>query len=526
MQAPAYPTHEEERLADLYDYGILDTPAERIFDEIAELAAAICGTRIGAVTLIDRDRQWFMARHGIELAQTTRDESICGHAILQSDVFEVPDTREDIRFADNPVLNGNPAIRFYGGSPLSSERGNAIGMLCVMDSRPHRLSESQKASLRQLADVLMSVLEAGRKGRVLSWFGTLLDNIRDEIFIIDPDSLRYIHANQAAQQHLGFTLRQIREMTPVDITGDHDRARMEDYVRRLRQGEPVITFEGERRRADGAFYPVELRWQWLATRGRPVILSIVQDVTERRKVERMKNEFVSVVNHELRTPLTSVHGAVKLLAQGAAGELPPAAARLVQLAADNTQRLRAIVDDILDLEKIAAGNMQFDIVVIDAAEALQRVASAHEVPAREAGVALQVDAAPGLLLRADAQRLHQVLANLVSNALKYAPAGSAVTLSAETEQAGAGAVVGEVRLSVLDTGSGIPEHFHGRIFERFAQADMANSRSKGGSGLGLSIAKQMVEQMGGRIGFDSRPGRTLFWVTLPQAGQGPHGGNA
>jgi PAS domain S-box-containing protein len=511
MQSPAYPTHEEERLADLYDYGILDTPAEKIFDEVAELAAAICGTRIGAITLVDRDRQWFKAQYGIDLGQTTRDASICGHAILESEIFEVPDTHSDIRFADNPVLNGNPAIRFYGGSRLISARGHPIGMLCVMDSQPHRLTEAQRASLQQLADVLMAVLEAGRKSRVLSWFGTLLDNIRDEIFIVDPRSLRYLHANQAAQQHLGYSLREICGMTPMDITGDHDRTRFEGYVQRLRDGEPFIVFEGDRVRANGQQYAVEMRWQLLTTRGRPVILSIVQDVTERRKVERMKNEFVSVVNHELRTPLTSIHGAVKLLAHGAGGELPPAAARLVQLAADNTQRLRAIVDDILDLEKIASGQMEFEVATLDAAQALQRVAAAHEVSAQEAQVTLRVDAAPRLLLRADAQRLHQVLANLVSNALKYAPARSLVTLA--VTQAG-----DWVRLSVRDAGPGIPEHFRSRIFERFAQADMATSRTKGGSGLGLSIAKQMVEQMGGQIGFESRPGRTLFWVDLQRGG--------
>ncbi|MEO7742753.1 MAG: ATP-binding protein [Usitatibacter sp.] len=512
MKAPAIPADEVERLADLYDYGILDTPAEKIFDEIAELAATICGTEIGAVTLIDRDRQWFKSQHGRFFGQTTRDESICGHAILHDELFEVCDTRADERFDGNSLLEEVPGVRFYAGSRLNSDRGHAIGMLCVMDSRPRELGPVQRQALRQLADVVITVIEAGRRSRLLHWFGLLLDNIADEILILNPNTLRYLHVNRAAQDHLGYTVEEMRRLTPMDVTREHDRAKFEGFVARLRAGEPSVTFDGRRRRVSGEEYPVEVRWQLLQTGGFPVVLSIVQDVTERREIERMKDEFISVVNHELRTPLTSIHGAIKLLEQGAAGELPAPAAHLVELAAQNSQRLRQIVDDILDLEKIASGRMQFDLEPLHAREVLERACAAYSLAAASGGVVLQVDADPSLRLRADARRLQQVLANFVSNAVKFAPPESVVTLSATVSPERARCV----RLQVVDRGPGVPEKFGSRIFERFAQADMRTSRSKGGSGLGLSIARQMTEQMGGAIGFDSRPGATRFFVDLPQ----------
>ena len=219
MRAPPFPLNEDDRLADLHDYGILDTPAEKVFDEIAELAATICGTPFAAVTLVDKDRQWFKTTVGLDLRQSPREQSVCAHAILEKDFFEVRDTRSDERFAGNPLLNGDQMIRFYGGSRLDSDRGNPVGMLCVMDSVPRELSDTQRQALRQLADVLMAILEAGRRTRLLNWFGVLVDNIGDEILILDPDSLLYLHANSATLATQGLTLEQMRCMTPYDFAG-------------------------------------------------------------------------------------------------------------------------------------------------------------------------------------------------------------------------------------------------------------------------------------------------------------------
>lgn len=513
MRKPDIPADEEARLRDLHHYEILDTPSERVFDEIAQLAATICGTPYAAITLIDRERQWFKAVHGLEIKETSRDESVCGHAILEREFFEVPDLQQDERFVDNPQLNGAVKFRFYGGSQLTNTSGSSVGMLCVLDEQPRQLTHVQRNALSQLADVVMALLEGNRQRRRKEWFGALVDEVSDEIFIIDAQSYRYLHANAGALKHLGYPLDQLREMTPVDITPTLSHAEFLTYMQELRKGaRHQVVYEGTRRPSNGEAYPVEIRWQQLFTSDRPVIISLVHDISERKAIERMKDEFIAVVNHELRTPLTSIHGAIKLLERGSGGTLPEPAARLVSLASTNTGRLLRIVDDILDLEKIASGRMEFDIRPVEAGPLLMQVAQSHEAVAGSAGVRLVVESPDGLWLRADMQRLQQVLGNLVSNALKFAPRDSTVELQAQRH----GRRMGDrVRLCVTDHGPGIPEHFRDKIFQRFAQADMNTTRQKGGSGLGLSIVKQMTEQMNGSVGYESRPGCTTFHVELP-----------
>lgn len=512
MRAPPIPANEGDRLADLYEYGVLDEQARKVFDEIAALAAAICDTQYAAVTFIDHQRQWFKASYGLRAPEYIgRPEGVCGHAILERELFEVPDLDLDDRFSGRPEQPGAPKVRSYAGAQLVSSRGNAVGMLCVFDGRPRRLTPMQRRSLKQLAHVLIAGLEADKRSRMYSWLGTLMDRIAEQVFITDPDTLHYLYANAAGLAGLGYTLEQLRGMTPMDVTPDRSREDFEACVRQLRGGTPQVVFEGTRLRSDGRRYPAEIRWQLLSTGARPVLLSIVQDIGERKQVDRLKDEFVSVVNHELRTPLTSIHGAVKLLQQGAGGVLPAAATRLVALAADNSERLRRIVDDILHLEQIASGRMEFKLEPLDAAGVLEQVANGYETAAAAVGVTLALAAPSGLLLTADAQRLHQVMANLVSNAIKFGPRDTRVLLEA------AAAGPGRVRLSVTDAGPGIPDHFRARIFQRFAQADMDSRRTKGGSGLGLSIAKQMTEHMGGSIGYESQPGHTCFHVTFPEA---------
>lgn len=514
MRKPAIPDNEADRLAELCDYENLDTASELVFDELAQLAATICGAPYALILLINRDRQWIKAKYGLTLKQSSRAESVCSHAILEHEFFEVPDLKKDARFADNPALNGTPEIRFYGGSQLTSISGYNLGMLCVLDLQPRQLSTVQRHALEQLADVVVALLDARRQRRTRDWLGNLVDSAPDEIFIIDAQTHRYMHANASAVRHLGYSLEQLRKMTPVDVTPNLTWEDFKKHVQQLRAGAPQIVHEATQRRKGGEAYPVEIRKRLLVTAGRTVIISVVRDISERKVIERMKDEFISVVNHELRTPLTSIHGAVKLLEAGAAGPLPEAAARLVRLASENTSRLRNIIDDILDIDKIVSGQMEFDIEPLDALAMLEKVARAHGETAISAGVEIAVAAPPGLRVLADAQRLHQVMDNLISNALKFAPPGTQVLLQAQAETAETGP---RVHLSVTDHGSGIPEDFRDRIFQRFAQAAMNTSRQKGGSGLGLSIVKKMAEQMNGSVDYESRPGHTTFRVNLPGA---------
>ncbi|MDO8274510.1 MAG: GAF domain-containing protein [Serpentinimonas sp.] len=158
--APALPEDEAERLHALRALGVLDSAAEERFDRLTRLAQALFEVPIALISLVDAERQWFKSRLGVELTETERAISFCGHAILAPEIFEVPDTLLDPRFAGNPMVTGAPHIRYYAGAPLRVESGHTVGMLCIKDLRPRLLSPAQRRSLRDLADCAQAELQA------------------------------------------------------------------------------------------------------------------------------------------------------------------------------------------------------------------------------------------------------------------------------------------------------------------------------------------------------------------------------
>lgn len=233
------------------------------------------------------------------------------------------------------------------------------------------------------------------------------------------------------------------------------------------------------------------------------------------EIDRMKNEFISTVSHELRTPLTSIRGSLGLITGGVAGEVPIKARELVEIAYKNSERLVNLINDILDIEKIESGRMDFRNKEIYLTHVLAQALEANSAYASQFGVRFELDnKAPLAMVVADGDRLMQVFTNLLSNAAKFSPTGGTVTISVSRHDT---STAGMVRVAVTDRGPGIPHEFYDRIFGKFAQADSSAARLKGGTGLGLSISKVIVERLGGRIGFHSEPNvRTTFYFDLPE----------
>ncbi len=259
--------------------------------------------------------------------------------------------------------------------------------------------------------------------------------------------------------------------------------------------------------------------RWLSATKAPIrnaqqeivgIVEIARDITESKRQEQLKDEFIATVSHELRTPLTSILGSVGCLAAGAAGELPDLALRMLTIALSNCRRLVGIVNDILDMEKIEAGKMRYECKAVELRALALQVIEANQSFAASYGVSLRLDgaAAQGVVY-GDADRLAQALTNLVSNAVKFSPRDSEAIVAVERSEQ-------TVAVSVRDHGPGIPDDYKERIFDKFVQVDATDRRQRGGTGLGLTITKHIVDQLGGRITFAPAPGGgTIFKASFP-----------
>lgn len=253
--------------------------------------------------------------------------------------------------------------------------------------------------------------------------------------------------------------------------------------------------------------------RWVEIRSYPIpsggYIAIFRDFTGQRAVARMKDEFISTVSHELRTPLTSILGSLGLLANGAVEGIPPKGTELLKIAHNNGARLLDLINDLLDLERLASGQMEYRMEDLSVSVLLEEAVAAHQGYADQYGVTLKISSTCDReAVLGDRARLLQVMANLLSNATKYSDPGGEVEITAAPNG-------DAVRISVINHGPGIPEEYHPRLFDKFTQADASDTRRKGGTGLGLSICKAIVEHHGGEIGFETKPGEgTTFNVDL------------
>lgn len=355
---------------------------------------------------------------------------------------------------------------------------------------------------------------AGNLGESEAKAQAVLDTVVDGIITIDQfgtiDSM-----NPACEKIFGYQAdevigRNVGMLMPDSYRSKHDQY-LENYqetgVRRIIGiGRELIG-----RRKNGDEFSLDLAISETQVQNRKVYTGIVRDITERKQIEMMKNEFISMVNHELRTPLTSIQASLGLMKAKSLDQLDAKGKRLLEISYENCGSLSSLVNDILDIEKIAAGKMEFYCEVCEMRQLVKDIVEKSFSYADKYNVKFDVQThTDEIYCMVDPGRFNQALLNIMSNAAKFSPDGGVVAITMVPES------IDSLRISVTDKGQGIPAAFQDKIFERFAQADSSSTRAKGGSGLGLNITKSIVEAFGGTVAFNTAEGKgTTFYFVLP-----------
>ena len=320
----------------------------------------------------------------------------------------------------------------------------------------------------------------------------------------------FLDVNDALLAPGGYSREEFLKMSYRDITPPEYAEAEALQLQYLRQFERYGPYEKEYIRKDGSRYAVVLNGMMLKEEsGRRLIWSIIEDVSERKRAEQIKSEFLSTVSHELRTPLTSIAGALSLLEGGALGSFPEDVRQMLSIAYRNSQHLTYLINDLLDMEQLVAGKLTVTLTTQPLMPVIETSVRENQSFADQFGVQqVIVEREDNVRVDVDAERLHQVMTNLLSNAAKFSPASGTVRVRVRRQ--------GDwVRVAVQDDGQGVPEEFRDHIFQKFSQADNSDTRRKRGTGLGLAISRELVERMQGRIGFESVVGHgATFYFDL------------
>ncbi|MFP5234965.1 MAG: PAS domain S-box protein [Acidobacteriota bacterium] len=345
----------------------------------------------------------------------------------------------------------------------------------------------------------------------------ILDSVADGIYGIDLEG-RVTFINQAAARALGYRPEQLQGRDIHELI-HHSHADGTPYskmtspiLQAMRRRETVRMRDEVFWRADGAAIPVEYTASPLLEEGQISGMVVAfQDISERRRLEKMKDEFISTVSHELRTPLTSLRASLGLISSGSLDKRPDKQRQMIEMAIGNSDRLIRLVNDILDFDKVEKGRMPIRRMPVEAVDLLRRAADFAQTPAGQMNINFRIEAVPALVL-ADEERVLQVLNELVGNAIKFSPPDTLIRLVAQPTNDH------EVCFAVEDQGRGIASEKIDHIFTRFQQGDSSDSRALGGTGLGLALCRSIVEQHNGRLWAESTVGRgSKFSFTLPRA---------
>jgi PAS domain S-box-containing protein len=549
---PATPTGGDEsaqpeavRLAALDQYAILDTGAEAEFDALTRLAAYIAGTPIALITLIDGQRQWFKSKVGVTLGQTPRSQAFCHYTIGGGGILEVPDAQLDERFVNNPLVTGDPHIRYYCGVPLTTPEGLNLGSLCVIDQAPRQLDARQQEALRTLAGEVMVRLELRRQKQKLeeqkrqmefneAQYRALFEESEGYLFTHNFDGT-ILAANGAAVKALGYPKDGLIGQDVSQFLVLRQAAQWEDYLKQMQAGQAisgvirVVTAGGEERYWQYRNFP-----SYRAS-GEPYVICSAHDVTDKEKSARMLrrakgelekqvqlrtrelqasntaltqakaelNTFLYRASHDLRGPLCSIEG---LLGLAGVEENPLEQRQYFKLMQQTVSKLNRMLESLLSYTQ----NTHYDLTTerVDFESVVTRVLHSLRTLKGFERVKVQTHLVTSTPFYSDAERVLAVLKSVISNSItfqNYALAEPAVIIWITCTPL-------EAAIVVRDNGVGIAEENQSAVFRMFTRSSAQST----GSGLGMYIVKQTVEKLGGRISLQSQAGKgTQVSIQIP-----------
>jgi len=550
-----------ERLAALRDSALLDTPTEEAFDRLTRLAARILHAPAALVSLVDEDRQFFKSRMGLpepwaSLGETPLSHSFCQHTVASGQPLIIQDAREHPLVFDNLAVAELQVVA-YAGIPLITSDGQVLGSFCVLDDHPRSWSEDEIAILTDLAAAVMSEIElraATREGQRQSAERHQLQVERDLLSSSEHEARMRAEASEVTLAAVvervpaGIVLvdrdgkvvlineagRRISGEAPdgsLPILGQVDVHRLRELIsgRLLQPEETPLGQALSGTVVEGREYVFQRAGDqadvWLQVSAVPLLnaseeimgaVAVFTDITDRHLLERQKEAFLASLAHDLKTPLTSIKGFAQLLERRLAREETIDVQRtqrdVAQIVATSA-RMVAQIDELQDIARLQVGEaLALDLCITDLLALVEQVLDQYQAIIGEHTVILNASPAP-VVGNWDPVRLERVVVNLLSNAAKYSPPGSCITIEIDREQSPDGR--SWALLSVSDQGVGIPQAELSRVFERFYRASNVHETTPG-AGIGLAGVRQIIEQHGGAVtALSSEGAGATFTLRLP-----------
>ena len=545
------PAEEEKRLTVLHGYGILDTPADADYDALTKLAAYICGSPIALISLVDDHRQWFLSKQGMETGQTPKNISFCRYTIQRDEVFEVTDALLDERFNGNPLVTGPPHIRHYCGAPLVTAEGYRLGSLCVIDRKPKKLDDAQKAALQTLAGEVVMRLELKRQQQQLQWqkqqaeynqkrFGLLFDHSRSYLYT-HTLSGAILTANPAAVQALQYDdPKQIIGRNVADFLVMENPQAFADYLRQMKEDGTgsgtvrVRTGSGEERYwqfsnvlcEDPAYPPFVICSAYDVTDKQVARQVLLQAEEELKNQVQLRTAELSAVNtvlestreeleaflyrasHDLRGPVCSLKGVMYLMQTDTSGKGQEAFMGMME---QTLLKLEHAMENILHYTNNRHNYLDYEKVDLPAVlhEALgysKRVKGAERVT-------IETDITADGDFYSDAYRVQLVIQHLLANSI----ASHDLSLPNPSVRVLLNCTPATLTICLEDNGGGVAPDASPVIFDRFIK----ESGQSIGSGLGLYIVKAVLTKLGGTVNVVSREGiGNCFVVEIPNHAAG------